>query len=393
MSRAAVITGYGVFTAFGLGAEALRRGVFAGRPGFAPVTRFDTGAFRGRHAATYTGTGDPRLPAPPTQWDVLTACTRAALTMAALPASAPGAPVLVGTQGDFTGVTRYWRARAAGGEPPSPRDLARSVPGELAHRLGEEFGLGSPRIAFVSGCVASSTAIVHAARLIAAGGADVVVCAGAYVVEEEFFAKFDSGRAFSRDGAVRPFAADRGGLLLGDGAAALVVESAGHAAEREAAVLARIAGYGWSDDAFHQCRPHPEGDGLATAIGQALGRAEVPARQVGYVNAHGTGTRVGDAAEARALHKAFGGDLAGVPVSSTKSTTGHLLEAAGIVEAVICLLALADGVLPPTAGLDRPDPACELDHVRSPRRSRPRYVLSLNSAFGGANTALLLERP
>jgi 3-oxoacyl-[acyl-carrier-protein] synthase II len=389
--RDIVITGFGVLTAFGFGADALRRTVFAGRPGFAPVTRFDTGPFRCHHAATYRG-GDPRLPEVPRQLDALIACTRAAIEMARLPTPYP-APVLVATQGDFTEVNRFWRAAAQGGEPPSPRELARSVPGELADRLGAEFGLGRPRIALVNACVAASTAIIHAAQLVAAGRADAAVCAGCYLVDEEFFAKFDAGRALTTEGAVRPFATGRTGLLLGDGAAALVIEAAEHAAARSVPPLARLAGWGWSGDAFHQCRPDPEGNGLAAAITHALRRAGCRPDQVGYVNAHGTGTPVGDVAETRALRKALGGEAAAIPVSSTKSTTGHLLEASGAVEAVISLLALREGVLPPTAGLDRPDPACDLDYIplRS-RRARPRYALSVNSAFGGANTALLLER-
>ncbi len=389
MSRSAVITGFGVFTAFGWGPDAVRDNVFTGRPGFTPVTRFDTTPFRSTHAATYSH----GLAAVPRQWDVLTACTRAALDMAGLAIPCP-APVLVGTQGDFTQVNRFWRATAEGAQPAAHEELARSVPGELAHQLGAAFGLGESRIAFVNACVASATAIIHAAQLVKAGRAEVVVCAGSYLVDEEFFAKFDSGRAFATDGVVRPFAKGRTGLLLGDGAATLTIESAEHAAARGAAPLATVAGWGWSGDAFHQCRPHPEGTGLAAAITHALRRADVPAEALGYVNAHGTGTPVNDVAETRALHKAFGEAAPEIPVSSTKSVTGHLLEASGIVEVVICLLALRDGVLPPTANLDQPDPECDLNYLPNrPRQAQARYALSLNAAFGGANTALLLERP
>lgn len=399
MTCAAVITGFGVFSAFGLGPDGLRRGVFSGRPAFAPVARFDTAPFRGTHAAEYQGT-DPELPARPRQWDALVACIRAALNMAGVTTPFP-APVLVGTQGDFTVLNRFWKATVAGAAAsadaamvPDPEDLAQSVPGELAHRLGDEFGLGSPRIAFVNACVASSNAVIHASQLIDAGRADVVVVAGSYLVDEEFFAKFDSGRAFASDGVVRPFAEGRTGLLLGDGAAALIVESAEHASTRDATVLGRISGWGFSNDAYHLCRPHPEGAGMATAITQALGRAQVCADQLGYVNAHGTGTAANDVAETRALHKALGAAAMTTPISSTKSMTGHMLEASGVVEAVICLLVLSDGVLPPTANYVKPDPACDLDYVpNQPRPARVRHVLSLNSAFGGLNTALLLERP
>lgn len=391
-SRRCVITGFGVFTAFGLGADALRRNVFEGIPGFAPVTRFDTTPYRSHHAAAYPG-GTPALPEVPRQWDALAACTRAALEMAALPAR-DQVPVLVGTQGDFTQINRFWRAEASGAQLPPAAELADSVPGLLADRLGQEFGLGWPRIAFVNACVASATAIIHAAQLVAAGRADAVICAGAYLVDEEFFAKFDSGMALATDGMVRPFAASRSGLLIGDGAWALVVEAADHAAARNVTPLARLAGWGWSGDAGHRCLPDPSGAGVAAAVKQAIRRADIEADQVGYVNAHGTGTPANDAAETRGLHTALGKSATKVQVSSTKSTTGHMLEASGGVEAVICLLALADGILPPTAGLDPPDPACDLDYIpHRPRQSRVEYALSINSAFGGANTALLFRRP
>ncbi|MFC5718948.1 beta-ketoacyl-[acyl-carrier-protein] synthase family protein [Streptomyces gamaensis] len=388
----AVITGFGVFTAFGPGADALRAGVFAGKPGFAPVTRFDTSPFRGGHAAEYPG-ADPALPRVPSQWDVLLACGRSALGMAGL-SDAERAPLLLGSQGDFTAVNRYWRAEAAGTALPSADELSVSVPGALADRLGETLGLGPRRVTFTNACVASATAVAQAAALVAAGRADVVVCAGAYVVDEEFFAKFDSGRAFASDGVVRPFARDRSGLLLGDGAAALVVESEEHARGRGAQALARVLGWGYSNDAFHLARPHPEGAGMASAIGRALERARVRPEQLGYVNAHGTGTPANDVAETRALRAALGTAAAGTPVSSTKSMTGHMLEASGIVEAVITLLALTDGILPPTANLDERDPECDLDYVANePRAARIRRALSVNAAFGGANTALVLERP
>ena len=155
MSRRAVITGFGVFTAFGWGADAVRGNVFTGHLGFTPVTRFDTTPFRCTHAATYSN----GLAAVPRQWDVLTGCTRAALDMAELPIPCP-APVLVGTQGDFTEVNRFWRATAEGAELAAHGELARSVPGELAQELGAAFGLGEPRIAFVNACVASATTII-----------------------------------------------------------------------------------------------------------------------------------------------------------------------------------------------------------------------------------------
>ncbi|MGX1564743.1 beta-ketoacyl-[acyl-carrier-protein] synthase family protein [Streptomyces sp. NPDC055506] len=485
MSGDVTITGFGIRTAFGTGADALRRGVFAGVPAFRPTTRFDTGPYRTPMAAA-----EPDGPDAVEDWALrhaLARCGTEALDMAGL---GPGteAAILLGVAGDHTSVTRYWRNRpdAAtsvsgggaegggagrnGGAVPSgaagegvgriadvvlngaagegtSRDggvapsgaagecvgrnrdtgpsgaagelvgmnvgvmpkagpvgepgggaaarYADAVPARLAELLAGQLGLTGPRLTFTNACVASAAAIIHACRLISSGRIDVVVCAGGYLVEEETFGKFDSGRALSRDGMVRPFSADRSGLLLGDGVAAVVLESAEHARRRGARPLASVVGWGAATDAHHIAQPHPEGAGLARAARQALRLAGDPdGAALGYVNAHGTGTRYNDGAETRGLRAALGKRADSIPVSSTKSTTGHLLEAAGIVEFVITTLALTDGVLPPTAGFTRPDPECDLDYVPNrPRRADPRRALTINAAFGGANTALVLERP
>ncbi|MGW1670796.1 beta-ketoacyl-[acyl-carrier-protein] synthase family protein [Streptomyces sp. NPDC002324] len=412
MTGDVTVTGFGVRTAFGAGADALRRGVFGGVPSFAPTTRFDTGPYR-----TPMAGAAPDGPDGPGHWALrpaLSDCGREALDMAGLP---PGteAAVLLGIAGDCTSITRYWRDAAAGpgvetsggadgcDEAASwhadPADaaarLADAVPAHLAESLARGLGLTGPRLTFTNACVASAAAIIHGCRLISSGRTDVAVCAGGYLVEEETFGKFDSGRALSRDGMVRPFSADRTGLLLGDGVAAVVLESAEHARRRGARPLAGVVGWGAATDAHHIAQPHPEGVGLARAARQALRLAGDPdGSALGYVNAHGTGTKYNDGAETRGLRAALAERAGSVPVSSTKSTTGHLLEAAGVVEFVITVLALMDGVLPPTAGLTRPDPECDLDYV--PNRARQadlRRALTINAAFGGANTALVLERP
>ncbi|GAA3353440.1 beta-ketoacyl synthase N-terminal-like domain-containing protein [Streptomyces antimycoticus] len=379
-----LLTGFGVRTAFGTGADALREGVFDGRPAFAPITRFDIGPYRTGLAAAYG-------PAAPLR-DVLAEVAAAAVGMAGLPTGAPAA-VLVGAAGDFTGLTRFWRARDSPGSPGAAVSggAAETVPAWQAEALADTLGVRGPRLAFTGACVASAAAIAHGCQLIASGRAETAICAGAYLVEEENLAKFDSGFALSRDGMVRPFCADRSGLLLGDGAAAIVLESVDGARRRGARALAALTGWGAAGDAHHIARPHPEGAGLVAAAGRALRRARGP--RIDYVNAHGTATRHNDPAETRGLRTLFGADAARTPVSSTKSTTGHLLEAAGAVELVITLLALRDGVLPPTAGFTEPDPHCDLDYVPNrPHKADVRRALTVNAAFGGANTALVLER-
>ncbi|MEE1834441.1 beta-ketoacyl-[acyl-carrier-protein] synthase family protein [Streptomyces sp. SP17KL33] len=446
MTGEVTVTGFGVRTAFGAGADALRRGVFAGVPSFAPTTRFDTSPYR-----TPMAGAAPDGPDAVEHWALrpaLARCGAEALDMAGLPTGTEAA-VLLGIAGDCTSITRYWREAAAPGAdenggagtgrattpargltrtdaghtPPddapdarfafpgngtvgavglaaSPADaaaarLADAVPAHLAESLAGGLGLTGPRLTFTNACVASAAAIIHACRLISSGRIDVAVCAGGYLVEEETFGKFDSGRALSRDGMVRPFSADRTGLLLGDGVAAVVLESAEHARRRGARPLADVVGWGAATDAHHIAQPHPDGVGLARATRQALRLAGDPAGSgLGYVNAHGTGTKYNDGAETRGLRAALGERAESIPVSSTKSTTGHLLEAAGVVEFVITMLALTEGVLPPTANFTRADPECDLDYV--PNRPRPtdlRRALTVNAAFGGANTALVLERP
>ncbi|MGA5452132.1 beta-ketoacyl-[acyl-carrier-protein] synthase family protein [Streptomyces umbrinus] len=414
MSGEVTVTGFGVRTAFGVGADALRRGVFAGVPSFAATTRFDTGPYRTAVAgAAVDGPGGVE------GWALrhaLAECGAEALSMAGL---APGAEaaVLLGVAGDHTSVTRYWRGAGSDvgcgsvvdgcavprapektpvrGSSTEVEQVADAVPARLTELLAGELGLVGPRLTFTNACVASAAAIIHACRLISSGRIDVAVCGGGYLVEEETFGKFDSGRALSRDGMVRPFSADRSGLLLGDGVAVVVLESAEHARRRGARSLVGVVGWGAASDAHHIAQPHPEGVGLARAARQAMRLAGDPdGTTLDYVNAHGTGTKYNDGAETRGLRAAFPERAASIPVSSTKSTTGHLLEAAGVVEFVITMLALTDGVLPPTAGYTAPDPECDLDYVpNEPRRSDARRALTINAAFGGANTALVLERP
>jgi 3-oxoacyl-[acyl-carrier-protein] synthase II len=382
MPAEVVVTGFGVTTVFGDGEETLLRNVFSGRPGFREVTRFDPTPYRCRWAAE--GAATER------QLDVVTRCARAALDMAGLEGSLSG-DVLLGSSGDFTGLNRFWRGALRGEPEPDPSVVAESLPGHLVDQLAARLGIGGRRLAFNSGCVASSSAIIHGCELVLSGRSEMVVCGGCYMVDEEFFAKFDSGRALATEPWLRAFSADRRGLLLGDGGAVVVLELRGRAAARGARPLAAVAGWGMAADAHHVCQPHPQGAGLAAAMGAALRHAGRCPADVGYLNAHGTGTRLNDVAEARAIRAAFGRHAGSVPVGSTKSSTGHTLEAAGALEAIVSLLALRHGLLPPTVGCTAPDPECDLDLLLGEARRQPvEHALTVNSAFGGMNTAILL---
>jgi len=383
MVEAAVVSGVAAVSAFGRGTRPLLSATLAATPAFHPVERFDVSGRRVRVAAT--------LPGHPDLLDELVGVVEQACGEAGLDAAAREAcPLLLAVHGD--------PALARADADDKPAHGAQSLADAVAGRTGLSGLTGltgrlasSPTRVYTSACVAASTAVADAASTIALGRADRVVVAAGYLVESDQFALFDAGRALATDGSVRPFSAGRTGLLLGDGVAAVVIESASAAARRDAPVLARVAGWSRTGDAYHVCQPRPDGAGLARAIGTALGRAGVRADEVGYVNAHGSGTLYSDAAEAAALHLALASHADQVPVSSTKSVHGQALEASGLLEFIVTVLAMREGCLPVNAGYLEPDPECRLDVITGePREANLRYALSLNAAFGGANTALLV---
>jgi 3-oxoacyl-[acyl-carrier-protein] synthase II len=355
-----VITGLAALSAFGRSPEALLAGANAGVPAFGAVTRFDTTGRRTGVAAT--------LPGHPVLADELASVIEDARREAGLGAD-PGCPLLLAAHAE-----RDTRAMA--------REVAALV------------GTAEPVRTYTCACVAATSAVADAAATIAGGRWDRAVVAAGFLVDEDIFALFDAGRALARDGRVRPFSDGRQGMVLGDAVAAVVLESATATALRGAVPLATLAGWGRSGDAYHVCQPRPDGTGLARAITSALDRAGVAPAELGYVNANGTGTVFNDNAEAAALRVALGPDVAAIPVSSSKSVHGHALEASGLLELVLTVLALGAGALPVNAGYLGPDDGCPLDLVLDgPRATTSRYALSVNAAFGGANTALLVGVP
>jgi 3-oxoacyl-(acyl-carrier-protein) synthase len=368
-ARHVVITGLGARAAAGRGTGALLDQVIVGEPAFAPVTRFSVAHCRVGVAAT--------LPGRPVLADELAAVIEDACRGAALgPGDRSGTPAVVALHSD-----------AAAARDPA----ARQATGALAETVAQDCGLAGTLRTYTTACVAASTATADAAMMIATGEADRVVVAAGYLVDADSFGLFDAGRALAKDGQLRPFSKGRKGILLGDGVAAVVLESAAAARQRGVRGLARLAGWGRAGDAYHVCQPRPDGAGLAKAISSALRRAGVNRGEIGYVNASGSGTLFSDAAETAALYRAFGPAVRGIPVSSTKSVHGHALEASALLELVATVLALRRGLLPVNAGFLAPDDECGLDLVLTTRRQwRGGYALSLNSAFGGANTALLV---
>ena len=371
-----VVTGAAVLSAYGRGTQALLSGVLSGRPAFAPVQRFDVMARRVRFAATMPGF--PELLTEVTR-AVREACEDASLS----PSDRARSPLFLAIHGDPA------MARAPEADQPG------LGPEAFTTAVASGCGLADQAIrCYMSACVAASTAIADGAAMIARGHADRVVVAGGYLVDCDQFALFDAGRVLADDGQVRPFSAGRRGLLLGDGVGAVVIESRESARARRAPPLARIAGWGRTGDAYHPCQPHPEGHGMARAVTAALQRAGIAATDLGYINAHGSGTGQSDPAEASALRLALGDAAGTVPVSSTKSLHGQTLEASGVLELIVTLLAARKGMLPVNAGFLGPDDRCRLNLVLDKAlAATPEFAMSLNAAFGGANTALVIGLP
>jgi 3-oxoacyl-[acyl-carrier-protein] synthase II len=288
------------------------------------------------------------------------------------------------------------QARQARGRPGvSPYLLPGMLSNMAAARIAIKYGIRGFSTAFVTACAAGAQAVAEAFRLIAEGSADVVICGGTESpLHPTIAAAFGNARALASGwddpaAASRPFDRRRNGFVLGEGAAVLVVEREAHAAARGARSYASLIGWGATTDAHHPTMPRPDGDGAAACMRQALSRAGLSPADVTYVNAHGTSTKIGDIAEARAIRSVFGAD-AGPAVSSIKSVTGHMLGASGAVEAAASALAVSRGTLPPTHNLDDPDPDCDLDHVRGTPRTGPAGVALSNSfAFGGHNVSLV----
>ncbi|MCG6497874.1 beta-ketoacyl synthase N-terminal-like domain-containing protein [Kitasatospora sp. A2-31] len=381
-----VVTGVGVLSAAGAGLAALAEATAHGKAAFTAVDRFDVSARRTTRAAL--------LPGPPPLADaVLTAVDQACRQAGLSTGPAATGPAAADDPGGGGG--------GADGRAALPVLLAlhsdlrtREVAAAVAAGVSARWGAAGVTRVYTGACVAAGTAVADAAASVAAGRHRRVLVTAGHLVEPGVFAAFDAGRALARDGELRPFSAGRTGTLLGDAAAAVVVEAEPAAARRGAPVLARLAGWGRAGDAHHVCRPEPEGDGAARAIEAALARAGVEPSDIGYVNANGTGSPLADRAEARALRRVFGAHVARLPVSSSKAVHGHALEASALLELAVTIAALRDGRLPVNAGWLGPDPELALDLVLDgPRAARPRHALTLNSAFGGANTALLVAAP
>ena len=281
----------------------------------------------------------------------------------------------------------------------SPFFVPGSIINMISGQLSIQYGFRGPNLSIVTACTSGLHSIGHSARCIAYGDADIMIAGGAEKASTPLsLGGFCSARALSKrnnepEKASRPWDKDRDGFVLSDGAAALVLEEYEHAKNRNANIIAEIAGFGMSGDAYHMTSPPADGAGAALAMVNALKDAQLKPSEVGYINAHGTSTHAGDLAETLAVKSVFGNDAKNVMVSSTKSMTGHMLGAAGAIETVICAQVLRDQVIPATINLDNPDEGCDLDYVpHTARDANVDYLLCNSFGFGGTNGSIVLKR-
>jgi 3-oxoacyl-[acyl-carrier-protein] synthase II len=282
----------------------------------------------------------------------------------------------------------------------SPFLVPMMLPDSAAGQIAIVFGLRGPNMAIVTACASSGNAIGEAAEMIRRGVADVMVAGGAEAaIVSVAMAGFNVMDAISTrnddpTGASRPFDRDRDGFVAGEGGAALILESLEHARARNATIYCEISGYAATNDAFHISAPAENGVGAANCMSLAIADANLELSQIDYINAHGTSTTLNDSSETAAIKSVFGDHAYHVPVSSTKSMTGHLLGAAGALEAVICIQAMKEGLIPPTINYTTPDPECDLDYVPNKSRSSElSHVMSNSFGFGGHNASLIFSTP
>lgn len=407
--RRVVITGFGTVNPIGNDVPSSDAALRVGKPGGAPITLFDVSEspvkigceVKGFDPEAVMGRRAVRRTSRFVQLAIVAAheaVERSGLDIAAYP-DRVGTSIASGIGGMDVQLLAHQHYLEKGIERFSPFWTPAIIPNMGAGYVSMEFGTRGPLASSSTACAASSMAIGDAMLYIRTGMADAMLAGGAECgVGPIGMGGFHGLRALSTRnddpaGASRPFDATRDGIVLAEGATVLVLEELGHAQARGAEILAEITGYGLSSDARHVTEPDPTGENPARAITNALADARRTPDEVEYINAHGTSTPVGDAAETRVLKRVFGDRAKRVPVSSTKSMTGHMLGATGATEAAICVLAIQGGYLPPTINLHHPDPECDLDYVPNVAREQSTSIAISNGfGFGGHNVCLVIER-
>jgi 3-oxoacyl-[acyl-carrier-protein] synthase II len=405
-----VVTGVGLVTALGTGTEETWKGLCEGRSGVGPISRFDTTQFSTRIAAEVKNFD-------PLNWfdkkdmkkmdsfiHYAVAAADFAMKQAGLVIDSEWserAGVFIGSGiGGFTVIEREHKALLEGGPRKiSPFFIPSSIINLAAGQVSIRFGARGPNSAPCTACSSGAHAVGDAFRVVSRGDADVMICGGSEAaITPMGVGGFAAMRALSTRNeeptrASRPFDKERDGFVVGEGAGVLVLEELEFARKRGARIIAELVGYGMSGDAYHITLPPEDGRGAHRVMLNALTDAGVGGDEVGYINAHGTSTPPNDKIETRAIKHLFGDHARKLPISSTKSMIGHLLGAAGAVEAGITALVVERGIIPPTINYENPDPECDLDYVPNKMRlANVRYALSNSFGFGGTNASLLFKK-
>ena len=408
--RRVVITGLGILSPLGNDLESNWVAIKAGRSGIGPITHFDASAYptriagevRGFDPAAFIGAKEVKKMDPFVHYGVaagLMAIRDAGLVIEGEDAERIGVAVGAGI-GGLSGIEETTLKVANGGPRKiSPFYIPSTIVNMVSGQLSIMTGAKGPNIAAVTACTTATHNIGLAYRMIQYGEADAMICGGAeYATTPTAVGGFCSMKALSTrndepEQASRPWDEGRDGFVMGDGAGVLVIEDYERAKARGARIYAEIVGFGMSGDAYHMTAPSESGEGAARCMVNAMRDAGINAGDIGYINAHGTSTPAGDLAETMAVKAAMGDAAKSVMVSSTKSMTGHLLGAAGGVEAVYSTMALFDGVIPPTINLDNPSEGCDLDYVpHTARDARVEVAMSNSFGFGGTNGTLIFKR-
>ena len=396
-----VVTGAGIVTALGLGWKPNAEGFRAGRSAFRPVSLFDVSRQRVKTAAEVnlpdalppTGLSRRQMGRLDRAGKMLLLAANEAWQQAAWK-SAGNLPLVLGTTaGGMSLGEDYFRqaVQSPGRHRRQPTRAIHYQPQVQARMVLDALNFDGPITIISNACASGSNAIGHAWNLIRCGQAERALAGGYDALSLLVFAGFDALQALSPT-VCRPFDARRDGLALGEGAALVALETLEHAQRRKATILGELIGYGTTIDRHHLTQPQPEGNAALAAMNLACDAARLGPQDVDYINAHGTGTVLNDSAEAFAISRWAGPRAATLPVSSTKASIGHLLGAAGAVEAVICLMALREQWLPVQAAFETPDPACNFPIVRQPRDAQVNVALSNSFGFGGVNATLILRR-
>ena len=410
MARRVVVTGVGLVSPLGVGTGETWKNLVAGRSGAGPITRFDTTGYSTTFAAEVKGF-DPLQFVEKKELKKMGRFIQFALAAAEYaieqsgleitPELSPRTGVFIGSGiGGFDMIEREHTALLEGGPRRiSPFFIPATIINLASGFVSIRWGARGPNSATATACSASAHAVGDSFRLISNCEADVMICGGAEAaITPMGVGGFAAMRALSTrnaepEKACRPFDGDRDGFVIGEGAGILILEELGLALKRGAPIVAEMVGYGMSGDAYHITAPDETAYGQARVMQNALADAKVAPEQVGYINAHGTSTPYNDRFETLGIKKVFAEHAARIPISSTKSMTGHLLGGAGGLEAGFTALALREQWIPPTINYERPDPDCDLDYV--PNRARQasfQYALSNSFGFGGTNAALLFKR-